>query len=541
MSKEIKENKPERAALRIAKWYSPEYQASLSVNTDAIKNSRGFYDFDIYQLVEYTPHYEILHFWREAEKRVLIFFTSIFVFFLVGSIFNFLEPLMRFMAHTFIAPLKPLVVYGANNQGLINLIEFFSPIFTGGILLIGLFIAYMIISSGWRATHIALTQKGIYLIRKTFSAHGDYHIVDKLQWSFIQDVNLERPKVKKSVKDFVIKLTDVTGKEMKIRYGDVFIPDHRNFFLMSICNNVDTFDHSDLETLKPPDEKISYTDLWLKELSAPPKRDKLRPLEGGAILHGGKYRVIGKIGIGGQATVYLANSTTSSGDEIVLKEFVLPIFPDPRVRRQSAERFQEEANLLSRLNHNQIVDFVEIFIEDHRLYMAMEKVEGQTLEDLIESFGPQPSGYVRDLMLSMAEILKYLHSQNPPVIHRDFTPDNIILEPEGKLKLIDFSVAMEIKNDITGSVVGKMNYIAPEQFRGKATIQSDIYSLGACAFYLLTGQLPEAISKANPLAVNPAVSEDLNTIVKRATHPDIEKRYQNVEMLIRDLKDFRVD
>lgn len=180
---------------------------------------------------------------------------------------------------------------------------------------------------------------------------------------------------------------------------------------------------------------------------APPKRDKLRPLEPGVILHNGKYRVIGKIGIGGQGTVYYAHAGLSEtvSEEVVLKEFVLPIYPDPRVRKQSAERFQEEASLLSRLDHNQVVDFKEIFIEDHRLYMAMEKVEGMTLEELVQSYGPQPTQYVIDLMRSMAQILLYLHNLNPPVIHRDFTPDNLILKPDGAVKLIDFSVAMEIK------------------------------------------------------------------------------------------------
>lgn len=534
--------KRESHQVQKVKWFSKDND-QLATTYDPVSNIRGNLEFNAYQLVEYSPNYELMHFWRELEKRFFIFIGSLIVFFALGCIFNFLTPLMRFMAHTFIAPLKPILVDSAGNASVTVALDTLGTVSFYGFCAIGLVIAYLVLSSYARATQLGLTSSGIYILRRVLDPmHEEYVKIKYVPWSSIKDVVVERPKLKKSVKDFVIKLEDESKDPVRIRYGDIFKPEQRNYFVMNLSQHATTFDKNDLALLKPLDDNVSYTDLWLKELSAPPKRDKLKPLSPGTILNGGKYRVISKIGIGGQGTVYYAHSSAAKSvdQEIVLKEFVLPIFPDPRVRRQSAERFQEEANLLSKLKHDQIVDFVEIFIEDHRLYMVMENVEGETLEDLVGSNGAQPSAYVKELMLSMAGILAFLHDQKPPVIHRDFTPDNLILETSGQIKLIDFSVAMEIQNDITGSVVGKMNYIAPEQFQGKPTIQSDIYSLGATAHYLLTKELPEPITMANPLRINDKVDESLNTIVKKCTHLDVKYRYQSVEQLIKDLENCEI-
>lgn len=502
-------------------------------------NSQGNFNFERHQLVQFSPNYEIIHFFREAEKRIAAIIASLVVFCFVAGSQGWIDPIVKWLSHTFLTPLKPILVgtgIGAApiTHSLVDLIGFFSTI---AFLLAGLAIALLVIYSHFMPTHIALTRYNIHLLRKVFGPSDDeFSITRDLGWNTIERARVEKPTNRQGLKDYVLVLDSGERGSLRIRLGDVFVPEERNYFLNLISAKLgpQKFAKEDLELIKPLDEGVSYTELWLKELSAPPKRDKLRPLEPGAILHNGKYRVIGKIGIGGQGTVYFAHAGLSEtvSEEVVLKEFVLPIYPDPRVRKQSAERFQEEASLLSRLDHNQVVDFKEIFIEDHRLYMAMEKVEGMTLEELVQTYGPQPGHYVIDLMRSMAQILLYLHNLNPPVIHRDFTPDNLILEPDGAVKLIDFSVAMEIKNDFTGSVVGKMNYIAPEQFQGRACTQSDIYSLGSTAYYLITGQLPEAISTADPNSDN----VELNEIVKRCTRTDVEARYKKIEEVLDDLK-----
>ncbi|HMP51050.1 MAG TPA: protein kinase [Candidatus Melainabacteria bacterium] len=502
-------------------------------------NAKGNFYFEKHQLIQYSPNYEIIHFFREAEKRIAAIIASLVIFCLVAGSQGWIDPIVKWLSHTFLTPLKPILVgtgVGAMplTSGLVDMIGLFSTI---AFILLGIVIAGLVIYSHMKPTHIALTRYNIHMLRKVFGpSENEFSITNDLSWDSIERARVEKPTNRQGLKDYVLILETRKRASLNIRLGYIFVPEERNYFLNLISAKLgpQRFAKEDLELIKPLDEGVSYTELWLKELSAPPKRDKLRPLEPGVILHNGKYRVIGKIGIGGQGTVYYAHAGLSEtvSEEVVLKEFVLPIYPDPRVRKQSAERFQEEASLLSRLDHIQVVDFKEIFIEDHRLYMVMEKVEGMTLEELVQSYGPQPTQYVIDLMRSMAQILLYLHNLNPPVIHRDFTPDNLILEPDGAVKLIDFSVAMEIKNDFTGSVVGKMNYIAPEQFQGKACTMSDIYSLGATAYYLLTGNLPEAISTSDPKSPD----AELNEIVKRCTRTDVEARYSRIEEVLADLK-----
>jgi serine/threonine-protein kinase len=274
-------------------------------------------------------------------------------------------------------------------------------------------------------------------------------------------------------------------------------------------------------------ERESYTELWLRELNAPPKRDKLVPLSPGMTLHNGEYTVREKIGLGGQAAVYLAEShKLAHGQNLVaIKEFILPVFPDPRVRVAAAERFQTEAELISRIKHPQIVRFLDLFIEDHRAYLVLERIVGMNLKQFVEAHGVMNEEQVIQLGIQMCDILSYLHNQNPPIAHRDFTPDNLMLTDEGKLKLIDFSVAQANVSNVTGSVVGKPEYIAPEQFRGKPTPLSDIYSLGGTLYFLLTGENPQAISVSKPVTCSPGFSQ----AIACATALDAKNRFQSAE------------
>jgi serine/threonine-protein kinase len=283
----------------------------------------------------------------------------------------------------------------------------------------------------------------------------------------------------------------------------------------------------------------SYTELWLRELSDAPKRDKLTPLTAGTTLDGGNYTIINKAGMGGQGTAYFAESikhTCLGHNQVVLKEYVLPVYPDVRVRRKAAERFQSEAEILKRLHHPQIAKFVDLFVEDHRAYVVMELVEGRTLKDLVAAEGPLNEAGVLDIAAQILEILSYLHKQSPPVIHRDLTPDNIIMGSDGMIKLIDFSVAQEVSSGVTGSVVGKPNYISPEQFRGKPATQSDIYSLGATMFYLLVGRDPSTISVSHPKTECDAISTELDDVVARCTQTELSKRYESAEKVLESIR-----
>jgi serine/threonine protein kinase len=140
----------------------------------------------------------------------------------------------------------------------------------------------------------------------------------------------------------------------------------------------------------------------------------------------------------------------------------------------------------------------------------------------------------------MCEILKYLHGLTPPVVHRDFTPDNLILQPSGKLKLIDFSVAQKRKDkSATAGCAGKHAYTPPEQFRGEAEPQSDIYALGATMYFLATGVDPTPISESQLPESAGAIDGArlaLGDVIAHATKLSVAQRYESVEWLLNDLK-----
>lgn len=285
---------------------------------------------------------------------------------------------------------------------------------------------------------------------------------------------------------------------------------------------------------EPPEaEEDNYTQLWLKYYSAGTDRKRTTLLLPNDELDDGRYVIVGTVGCGGQGTAYLATDEDDESDtEIVLKEYILPLHRGNQMLEETIEKLQREAELLREISHPQIVTMHDCFIEDHRGYLVMEYVEGRTLRHITEREGPQPEQVVREIAQQACGILTYLHSLSPPVVHRDLTPDNFIMQANGLIKLVDFNVAHQLESERTATVVGKQCYIPPEQFRGKPTIQSDIYALGCTLHFLLTAQDPEPISVSRPRQVVETVSEELDKIVAKATHPDAKRRYGTVHELM---------
>jgi len=151
----------------------------------------------------------------------------------------------------------------------------------------------------------------------------------------------------------------------------------------------------------------------------------------------------------------------------------------------------------------------------------------------VEEKGPISEQLARDLAEQMCNILAYLHER--AIIHRDFTPDNLILTEDNVLKLIDFNVAQIQQVGTTGTIAGKHSYLPPEQFRGKASCQSDIYALGATLHFIVTAKDPEAISQSSPLEAGVEVSESFDKIVRTCTLLDLKKRYSDVHVVATDL------
>ncbi|MFA6207802.1 MAG: serine/threonine-protein kinase [Candidatus Obscuribacterales bacterium] len=275
-----------------------------------------------------------------------------------------------------------------------------------------------------------------------------------------------------------------------------------------------------------------HTELWFDLLLDQAKRAHTGSENSNISLRNGKYTILNKLASGGQASVYLAND--DEGKSFILKEFVLP---EGRVEHQleSMAEFENESLILSRLDHPQIVRLHDQFIENCRAYLVIEYVEGKTLRQLVSDDGAREEEQVRSLAEQMVAILSYLEEQNPQVVHRDFTPDNLILEPNGKLKLIDFSISHLYKAGESAECAGKHSYTPPEQYRGEATPQSDIYAFGATLAFLITGKDPQPIASSHPKESHPEISQQLDTLIARATAIPLGERYENCQWIKLDL------
>lgn len=283
--------------------------------------------------------------------------------------------------------------------------------------------------------------------------------------------------------------------------------------------------------------QLSYTQMWEEELSRRFNATSFVPLEPDAMLRNGTLQVTKQLAFGGLSAIYQAQ--WNKLDTVVVKEAVIPQNADEESKTRAEERIQREAQFLMRLKHDHIAKVLDHFIEEGRHYLLLEYVHGQDLRQYVKQNGPQNEEKVLEWSVQIADIIAYLHSQDPPIIHRDLTPDNLVLRNDGGVTLIDFGAANEFIGQATGTLVGKQAYMAPEQLRGKAVTQSDLYSLGCTIFYLLIGRDPTPLSTSRPRTALPAVSEELDAIVAKLTEFEPEDRIQNGDDLRVKLKGLR--
>lgn len=281
----------------------------------------------------------------------------------------------------------------------------------------------------------------------------------------------------------------------------------------------------------------SYTQMWEEELSRRFNATSFVPLEPDHLLRSGKLKIVRQIAFGGLSAIYLAER--EGQDLVVIKEAVVPGSSDPDTRRKAEELFQREAKLLVQLDHPQIAKVLDHFVDDGRNYLMIEYVNGQDLRQHIKQNGAQPQALVLDWAEQIAGILDYLHTRTPPILHRDLTPDNLVLRNDGTVKLIDFGAANEFVGTATGTLVGKQSYIAPEQLRGKANLSSDLYSFGGSLYYLLTGKDPVPLALSRPRNVLPEISEELDALVASLTAFEKSERPEGGEELLNRIKQLR--
>ncbi|MEH1854478.1 MAG: ankyrin repeat domain-containing protein [Nostoc sp.] len=254
-----------------------------------------------------------------------------------------------------------------------------------------------------------------------------------------------------------------------------------------------------------------------------------------------QYRILDTLGQGGSGTTYLAEDLEST-KQVALKALSLHRMTDWKMM----ELFEREAKILSQLNHPGIPEYLGYFqvetLEDRYFYIAQELAEGKTLTALVESGWRTSEDEVRRIAIQILEILVYLHSLKPPVVHRDIKPQNIIRRDDGQVFLVDFGAVQHTyyTTFMRGStVVGTYGYMAPEQFRGQAVPATDLYALGATLLFLLTHRSPADL-ESDGLKINfrprVQISEEFADWLEKMLEPDTEDRFSSAQKALEVLQ-----
>lgn len=408
---------------------------------------------------------------------------------------------------------------------------------TGALIAVTIGLLACLIRQERKPNSAIISEDGVMLLRKTPLGQTTIRSVN---WPSISSVKMFLPKSKSgNWRGGAIEITTSPPKEKsKIRIPlAAFTSDEKRKQFLEMLNsfrrNIE-IENSLLEALAPRAEE-SYTSLWLSAIESAPNLGQLLPLADGEKL---KHDLVieKQFASGGQAVTYLASRSDEPGAEVILKEFLLPLFVES-ARKKVTERFEHDARLLKSLDHPQIVKLHDYFIEESRAFLVLEYIEGVSLREKVERDGKLTESETINLAQQMAAILNYLHGCSPPIVHRDFTPENLIINSSGLIKLIDFDVALEA-NQLNGSTktAGKTNYLPPEQFRGQACVQSDIYALGATMFFVITGREPEPMQKNQAQTIVPEISDGLDKVIATCTEPELVKRYQSAPEVLAELE-----
>jgi outer membrane protein assembly factor BamB/tRNA A-37 threonylcarbamoyl transferase component Bud32 len=226
---------------------------------------------------------------------------------------------------------------------------------------------------------------------------------------------------------------------------------------------------------------------------------------------------------------------------VAVEEFYNPS-PDSQTRRENLERFERQVNLLATLAHPAIPGILDYIIQDKHAFLVLEFIHGQSLASILdESPGFLPPDQVIPWAIGLCEVLQYLHAHEPePIYVHNLNPANIILDPHNQVLLVDFGLAASFHDYAKNAFVGSEGFLAPELYHGEASALSDIYSLGACLYNLLSALTPSPqdsrdADQGSIQQVNPQVSKELEDIIIRAIQWEPASRYQNAAELKADL------
>ncbi len=255
-----------------------------------------------------------------------------------------------------------------------------------------------------------------------------------------------------------------------------------------------------------------------------------------------RYKIIAPVGRGGMGAVYRAEDLRLQGRICAIKEVRPDPDATPEALAQAQEQFRREAFTLARLDHPNLPKVSDTFTERRREYLVMDFVEGRDLRQVVEEHRRREEFLDEAEVLHWADqlcdALEYLHSQEPPVLHRDIKPANIKLTPGGLIKLVDFGLVKLLATDDSRTITvlqgrGTIAYTPLEQYggdTGHTDVRSDIYSLGATLYHLLTNRPPadarqrflDPHSLVLPREINPRISPTTERAILTAIamHPD---------------------
>jgi serine/threonine-protein kinase len=258
-----------------------------------------------------------------------------------------------------------------------------------------------------------------------------------------------------------------------------------------------------------------------------------------------RYTIVGRIGSGGMADVYLAQDL-QLGRKVALKLLYRRFAEDA----EFVERFKREASSAAGLQHAHVVGVYDRGEWDGTYYIAMEYLEGRSLKQVLQEEGPLPPGRAIDVVTQILQAARFAHQRG--IVHRDIKPHNVIVDDEGRAKVTDFGIARAGASDMTetGSIMGTAQYLSPEQAQGHSVgPRSDLYAIGILLYELLAGRVPfdgdspvtialKQVSElpVPPSAYNPTVPPELDAIVLHALEKEPERRFADADEFIAALE-----
>lgn len=293
-----------------------------------------------------------------------------------------------------------------------------------------------------------------------------------------------------------------------------------------------------------------YLLLWSFNLCRTKAKQSFPETGVGSVLKQDKYRIIETKSVQRFGVEHIAEVLIGSGDkvstaraykglncydqtgsscstQVKIQQFVLP-------RKQSIvewywmlNHFEMGVRRLSSVNSNNIIRWLDVFIENGSAFVVTEYDVSKTLRQIVQESGPLPEARVREIALEMAEILLHLHQLDPPYVHGYFTPDALVVAREGFVKLNQFALGQHLVPSRIFSSYLDRRYASLEQLRDRPSVQSDLYSFGCTLHYLLTGNDPDPFKQSNPKLTRSDVCDRFNQIVMKATEPSASRRFDS--------------